>query len=304
MIRMLQTVLVVVMALSTGCATTARAPDNDRSMMAWRVTGGGLTSTSYVVGSFHLARDTSWLVPELDAALAASDHVAFELDSKAHEEEVQAMTLRDGMYPEGENIAAHLPAPLAAAVLAEASKQGLPNFVAERMKPWLLTVLIPVMAMQKEGYDPAKGVDQVLIARAKERNKHIVELEKIEDQLSLLSSLPDDLVQLQLERMVMEGDNGGQELAKLSQAWSSGDAPALTKLLDDERKREPRLEPFMRAMFDTRNDGMMAQAVPLMKSAPTMVVVGAGHLLGARGLVKQLQDQGFVVEQMTAKGAR
>jgi uncharacterized protein len=286
------------------CATTAQAPSTDQPMMAWKVSGNGLPATSYLVGSFHLTRDTSWLVPELDAALAASDHVAFELDIKAREEEVTDITLRQGTYAGNDNLQAHLPAPLANAVLAKADEAGLPAFIAQKMKPWLLAVAVPVVMMQKQGFDPEKGVDQVLIARARKGNKHIVELERVEDQLGVLMNTPEDVVMLQLERMVEPGGNDEQELAKLSDAWRRGDAVALAKLLDDERKREPRLESFMMAMFDNRNDGMLANALPLMKTAPTMVVVGAGHMLGERGLVKQLQAQGYVVEQMVAKGAR
>jgi uncharacterized protein len=288
-----------VSALGVGCATAPVAPAVDTPMMAWRVSGGDLPAPSYLVGSFHLSRDTSWLVPELEAALSASDHVAFELDAAARADEMEAFTLRDGLYPQGETLEQHVPAPLHAAVMARASEVGLPGFVAERMKPWLINVTLPVLAMKNEGYDPEKGVDQVLLARAKAKGKHIVELEKVEDQLSLLKDQPEDLVLLQLEAAMKKDD--GQELAAMASAWHAGNAVELARMLQAARNDEPRLEGFMRAMFDLRNDAMVANALPLMRGAPTMVVVGAGHMLNERGIIAQLQAQGYVVEQMVAK---
>lgn len=54
----------------------------------------------------------------------------------------------------------------------------------------------------------------------------------------------------------------------------------------------------MDALIYCRNADWARQLPAIMKQSPTLVVVGAGHLPGQRGLLKLLQEQGYTVEPM------
>ena len=64
-------------------------------------------------------------------------------------------------------------------------------------------------------------------------------------------------------------------------------------------KDVPEYKPLMEKMFDERNV-KMAEAIEgfLKGNDSCFVVVGAGHLVGQKGIVKLLQDKQYQVEQV------
>ena len=52
---------------------------------------------------------------------------------------------------------------------------------------------------------------------------------------------------------------------------------------------------FQEALIDKRNDTMTERALPVLEKGPTFIAVGALHLPGETGLVKQLRDAGYTV---------
>ncbi len=49
-------------------------------------------------------------------------------------------------------------------------------------------------------------------------------------------------------------------------------------------------------LVDNRNDAWMKKLPALFKASPTLVAVGAAHLVGEKGLLAQLRKAGFTVE--------
>lgn len=54
----------------------------------------------------------------------------------------------------------------------------------------------------------------------------------------------------------------------------------------------------MEALLDNRNKAWIEKMPALMKDAPTLFVVGAGHLPGTNGVLNLLKQQGYTVEPM------
>ena len=54
----------------------------------------------------------------------------------------------------------------------------------------------------------------------------------------------------------------------------------------------------MEALLDNRNKAWIEKMPAIMKDAPTLFVVGAGHLPGSNGVLKLLKQQGYTVEPM------
>ena len=58
-------------------------------------------------------------------------------------------------------------------------------------------------------------------------------------------------------------------------------------------------------MFDQRNDGMTRQIEQFLQTPKTyFVAVGAGHLLGERGILSQLRRNNYDVEQLQDRGIK
>ena len=82
---------------------------------------------------------------------------------------------------------------------------------------------------------------------------------------------------------------------KMAQAYLSRDLYRLKELLD--RKMAICSSPEeTAAMLDNRNADWLTKMPGIMKEKPTLFAVGAGHLLGEKGVLKLLRDVGYVVE--------
>src|SRR5262249_36630621 len=90
----------------------------------------------------------------------------------------------------------------------------------------------------------------------------------------------------------------GEQLNKLMKAWQQGDVKTVEGMVlqaanDESSKKAVDL------MIYQRNDRMTKALADLLKGKDKVfVVVGAAHLLGERGILKQLEKQGFKVEQI------
>jgi uncharacterized protein YbaP (TraB family) len=81
-------------------------------------------------------------------------------------------------------------------------------------------------------------------------------------------------------------------------AWTSGDAQAMESALSDAVPPDPSLAPIVKKLFDERNVKMLSKIEGYLNSNGSyFVIVGAGHLVGERGLVELLKSRGYVVEQ-------
>ena len=51
-------------------------------------------------------------------------------------------------------------------------------------------------------------------------------------------------------------------------------------------------------LLDARNDRFVAATLPLLRQGGTFIAVGASHLHGPTGLVRQFRDHGYTVERI------
>ncbi len=64
-------------------------------------------------------------------------------------------------------------------------------------------------------------------------------------------------------------------------------------------KEDPRLAPIQEKLIYDRNRKMISRIEGYLREKGTyFVVVGAGHLIGERGIVEALRKKGYPVEQL------
>jgi uncharacterized protein YbaP (TraB family) len=79
-------------------------------------------------------------------------------------------------------------------------------------------------------------------------------------------------------------------------AWERGDAAGVERLAHAELADDPSLVPFYEATYFARNGSMHESLVRLLADGRTrFCVVGAGHLVGARGIPALLARDGWRV---------
>jgi len=90
-----------------------------------------------------------------------------------------------------------------------------------------------------------------------------------------------------------------EDPSELLDAWERGDETAMTRLVFGPLEEHPEFAEFYEVLFFARNEAMAAQLAGLVADGRRrMVVLGAGHMLGPRGIPALLASRGFRVERV------
>ena len=86
---------------------------------------------------------------------------------------------------------------------------------------------------------------------------------------------------------------------RMTKAYMNQDLDTLLEIMEEKQNDSCDSTPQEEdALIFDRNADWARQLPNIMKQAPTLFVVGAGHLPGSRGLLKLLEAQGYTVEPM------
>jgi uncharacterized protein YbaP (TraB family) len=260
----------------------------------WRVTGG--ESTVWLFGSVHLLPEGGFAVDgALADALDAADRVCMEIDSGATDEATQAMaTLGRAVDPDGRDLFELLGAD-ADRVREAAEDAGVPIESLAMFEPWFAGITVSVMALQAHGFDAQHGVEQVIQGEARRAGKPACGLETLEGQLDLLDSLPAELQAEILLQALEEASEIDRLIEPLVSAWRDGDERGLEQSLDDDFGDYPELA---ERLIYARNERWAGQVEEMLEGdEDVLLVVGAMHLVGERGLPALLAERGFSVQR-------
>jgi hypothetical protein len=180
-------------------------------------------------------------------------------------------------------------------------ERGLPFSLVEGMKPWYVANFLVVMELQDAGYDAAHGVDRQFIDRS--NGKPIIALETAAEQLELLDRLPLRIQEITLRDALDQSPDFDLATGQLIEAWRHGDERALQELVFRPIAKDVDFELFYDSIFYRRNEAMARRLAELAGDGKTrFAVLGAGHMLGARGIPSLLCDRGFEVLRVSGGG--
>lgn len=288
-----------------------------------RISGGGLQKASYILGTIH-TQPGSVLdsIPEYAEAEAQCLQLypEFDLLDTLKMKQAQTTGLRMIELPDEKTIFDVLSEEQSIQlgrcfkdVFQVGLKDSIMSFIWH-FHPNAFISFFSIMLSMKEmikypellrNVAPGTTIDMTCIARAKERGMRIGYLDKVasdEEVASINDKLTQNLeagvdslmafishLEIHRQRLVKET----QLTVKMLNYWQhrdfagySSDAELHSMLQRDS------------VMFKKRNVRWLPQMVNAMHKAPTMFVVGCGHLAGADGLVEQLRKEGYDVEQV------
>jgi uncharacterized protein YbaP (TraB family) len=256
--------------------------------------------TDYFAGSLHqLRRDRSAMPPAYGQAYAEAERLVMELDLDGISPAALAgELLTRALDPQGRSLAASLPAASWRQLQPRLASLGLPEAALDRFEPWAVALLLASTEFLQRGYSPDSGVEGQLQARAAADRKPIDGLETPAQQFDLFDGLPrSEQIQL-LELTLKEQDGIGPRLDAIEAAWRAGDLPRLEALLLVDYRRWPDL--YQRLVVRRNEDWVGPVRGFLRRPDDTLVVVGLLHLLGERGLIALLRQQGLKPERFVA----
>ena len=92
------------------------------------------------------------------------------------------------------------------------------------------------------------------------------------------------------------------DFPKMVKAWREGDDATVEMMIDDSMSGTPQ---FRKALLDNRNENWAKKITEYLKGdKDIMVIVGAAHLVGEKGLIKLLKGSGLRVERWNAENKK
>jgi uncharacterized protein YbaP (TraB family) len=269
----------------------------------WKVDGA--RGDIYFFGSIHiLPPDLAWRTDELDAALRRAQTIHFEIDIDEAKDpgSMGPLVRRFGFLPAGTTLRSLLAPEYRSQLEIAARKVGLGVDAVDRMRPWLaaitLTALQATQQMSGTSAPPSAadtgGVDARLWAWAKENDKPRGTLESAESQIRLFADLSREQEVQFLVVTLQQSASAGRIIAQLLDAWKTGKAGQLDRLLNSDLDRFPVLR---KALFDDRHVRWMPQIEAMMElGGDHVVIVGAAHLVGRGSIIEMLRARGVEVD--------
>jgi uncharacterized protein YbaP (TraB family) len=257
--------------------------------LLWEIARPG-TPPAYLFGTIH-SEDPGvvTLAPAVERAFTASRQVVLEvnLDTDAMAAGAAAMLMTDGRrLPE------IVGSELFTRVAASLRTRGIPEAVAERMKPWAAATALS-MPVPETG----RVLDVVLFERAQEAGKPLHGLETIAEQLAVFEGLSlDDQVAL-LRDAVEQFSALDAMLDELLAAYKRQDLAGMLSINESALAGgDPRLaQEVQRRLIVDRNYRMAERMEPYLRQGGAFIAVGALHLAGEHGLVRLLEQRGYTV---------
>jgi len=256
----------------------------------------------YLFGSFHAADKSFYPLPEkVEQAFSEAQGLAVEVDlreMKAMSGEMNQFILQKGFYREGMTLEKAL-GDKANAFKEYCKTEGIPWKQLNPLKPWMVTMVLTETGMKKAGIDPQFGID--LYFMEKWDKEEIISLESLQGQLGMLAGIPEDVQLLMLMENVEENKGLKKELKELAALWKKGDETKFEEAVFKSRSENTELEPYYDALFDRRNRQMALNINDALKRddiSTLFVVIGAGHLLGEKGVPAFLEAMGYHIERL------
>lgn len=296
--------LVALLLLALPATAARSAPDRAAPLLGFELRDRAGVPRGWLLGTVHVGRPgEAVLDPRVEALLERSDALVVELDLLALEPQRTAQLLAErGALPPGVTLADRVSSSTLGELLAALDRRGLPRRAFLAAEPWMVALALQEQLFRESGFVPEQGVDRALLERARGRVP-VIPLETLEEQVGLLDGLPREVQELMLREVLLQAGETNRVLGELMAAWRAGDARALEAAVFRDLVRHPELAPFYERTFFARNRRFAAALRELLRRSDgrLLVAVGAGHLVGGRGLVALLRGAGFELRQIGAR---
>jgi len=292
--RLLAVFLVLLLFISFFYSGNAAA-QNPKTFM-WKVQSK--TTTVYVLGSAHLMKKEIYpLNRKIEDAFEKSSILAVEANINDIAKIDMQRLVSSAFYQGDDTLERHVSKETYKLLKKETMPLGIPIELINKQKPWFLALTLESMELMKLGFNPQYGIDHYFLKKTAGKKK-IVEIESIDYQLSLLSGFSDSDQELFLLYTLKDLKTLQRETDKLLRAWRTGDVKSMEEIAL-KAGEDRRLTRIFEKLYYERNLAMSSKIEEFLRTKETyFVVVGAGHLVGDKGIIDLLKRKGYLVEQI------
>ena len=268
----------------------------DTKSFLWEVKSQ--STTAFILGSIHFANESFYpLNKNIEEAFANSSTLVVELNPLTVDEvKMNKLILKKGVYEGDETIFNNTTKETLNLLQKYLTKNNVPPQNIAKLKPAMIAITISAVQLINMGFTPEFGIDMYFCQKAKE-SKSIIELESMEEQLSLLFDMPDE--ELFLKYTLLEIEQTEKIFGDIIESWRKGDLIGMDNAILKPYEKHRELNPLIKKLFYERNIKMASRIKELLKgNQKFFVVVGAGHLVGEFGILNLLQSENYQIQQL------
>ena len=272
------------------------------AQILWKISGKGLSKPSYVIGTHHLAPvSIVESVADFKQVLNAVEQVYGELvmdemNSPANMQKMQ----RAIVMPNDTTLNVLLnQAQYDSVAVVVKQLMGVDLKMMNQVKPAFLTSQLAVILAMKsvKGFNPQQQLDGWIQNEAKKQGKKICGLETMDMQMDILFN--SQTLKRQAEQLyatVTHMAESAEMAKKMTDAYMEQNlellGDAMHTKLGNDCDALPEEEDVL---IYNRNENWVKLMPAIMKGNQTLFAVGAGHLIGKRGVLNLLKKQGYTV---------
>lgn len=272
--------------------------------LLWRITpADGKGKASYLYGTIHIPDDRVLALPKVvSEAVDGADALYCEIPMDMA---TQLSLAPKMMLPDDQSLDKILPKALYDRLSKLFDEKGLPLAPLSKMKIWAITTQVVMLDHLME-FASKQPLDMVLYKRAEQAGKKVGGLETIQEQISVFDDLTQDeqvrMLEQTLDLMDEFKAKGTDPIKELLTAYLQGDDKKLLDAMLESYDPDNDLDrKVMKRLFDDRNHRMTERIGKKLSEAPGKSIffaVGAGHLVGDKGMVAMLRQAGYKVERV------
>lgn len=276
----------------------------------WEVKGG--EGTVYLMGTMHVLGKDYALSPGIVELFDAADALAVE--SNLIDPAVSMGALQYMYYQDRSALLSHLSERAQTHLINMAEDYGIDMSPYEYYHASNLSSLFTMEAARQIGYT-AIGVDMMLLLRANDQLKPILELEDYHNTYQGFFDLSDETLERVTILTITPLEETKQELIELYEVFLTGDDDILKALLEEESEDEylggdglpvefqDEDEAYNLHMITNRNKIMAASIEEyLQKDETIFVAAGVAHFIGEGTVNELLEEKGYEVVRIYPNG--
>ncbi len=300
--------VILALAMLAGFSAAAFAEESNEAYplhddYIWEVQGG--ESRIYLMGSMHLVLPGFAISPRVYELMLGCDALAVESDTEneALDEAIGAMAV----YPDGDNLYAHLSQRGQAHMAWLCEQYGIAPWDIAELKPFVASSIFESLAAGAMGF--IEGVDGMMQAQAEAARMPILELEDGAYIYERFLSLPDDTIERMCVLTLGSPDETIMSLLYMYSVYINGDADDMLAFVEDAGgaavggdglpiEFEAKDALYDKYMLEDRNKNWIGvlETWLEMPDRDVFVVAGLGHFIGEGSVIELLEDEGYTVE--------
>ena len=262
-----------------------------QNSILWEVTGNGLESPSYLLGTLKFIGVKEYIFPkEFKEKMDNCKIFAIEdqVDHKAQMEINKALH-----FPKGKSLATELSPEDYATLVAFMEKEfhiSKAKFEKDlgKLIPLALSINMTRMALGED----VKYYDIELLLTAKKEKLKTYSLEPIKREAEAIQSFPMEEQKKALMESVKNFEAQKNDYKQLEAAFDANDLDRIFSLTLHPTEDHP---DFVEAFYTKRNLEWMPKIEKMMHDKPAFITVGITHLEGDQGLLALLRGKGYTL---------